>query len=59
MSDFVAKYIVQKNLNMDFNYVPGQTEFFDAVDTEGLFKIIAKIYVSEEETLFEELMISM
>lgn len=31
--------------------------FFDAVDTKGLFKSIEQMYVLDEETMFDELMI--
>lgn len=54
--DDVAKDIVKKNLNVDFNYVLGQQEFFDAVDVKGLFKSVEKMYASEEEIEYNDLM---
>lgn len=41
--------IVQKILNLDYNYMLGKHEFFNAVDTKGLFKSLEKIYVSVEK----------
>lgn len=46
-----------KNLNVDF--VLGQQELFDAVDVKGLFESIEKMYVFEEQHMFEQLMISL
>lgn len=46
MSD-VAKNIVHKNLNMDFGYVLGQEEFFDAILVPKIFESLEKLYVGE------------
>lgn len=50
----VAKDIVHKNLHIDFNYVLGQEEFFDALHVEGLFKSIEKMYIGEEESMYDD-----
>lgn len=55
----VAKDFVKNNLNVDFNFVLGQQEFFDAVDTKGLFKSIKKMYIAEANAEYDELIISM
>lgn len=55
----VAKDFVQNNLNVDFNFVLEQQEFFDAVDTKGLFKSIKKMYIAEANAEYDELIISM
>lgn len=42
----LAKDILQKNLNIDYDYVLYQQEFFDAIDADGLFKSIKKMYIT-------------
>lgn len=43
----VAKDIVHKNLNIDFDYVLGQEEFFDALDVKKVIESIEKMYIGE------------
>ena len=47
----VAKDIVQKNLNLDFQYVLGQEEFFDGLIVSKVIESLEKIYVGEENVL--------
>ena len=54
----VASDVVKKNLNLDFNYVLGQLEYFDALDVEGFFKSVEKMYIGEEQANYDDLIIA-
>ena len=53
----VLKDTIQKNLHLDFNYVFGQ-DFFYASDVEGLLKSIEKMYIGEEQSTYNDFIIS-